>query len=340
MAATNDAPLSPAEAQPHADLRALADARARLAACTRALTITHVNPDGDALGSMLGFGLALRALGKEVIFACADPIPETFNYLPAVSEITQTPEGDFDLIVVLDVSEAKRMGAIGERLTRPPDLVLDHHVTNPGFGTVNFIDASAASTAELVAELLDPLGLPLTQPVAECLLTGLITDTLGFRTSGTTSKTLTLAQRLMAAEASLNTIYNRALFKRSYSAVRLWAEGLALMKLEDGMVWTKLPLSARKASGYGGLGDADLIDVLTSIREAEVALIFVERPDGKVKVSWRSGPNFNVAAIAAAFGGGGHAPAAGAEIEGTLEAVTQKVLTVTKAALKERMHNA
>ena len=337
MAAPNDVSPAPAEARPAAfSPAALADARARIARSTRALIITHVHPDGDAVGSLLGFGLALRELGKEVVFACADPVPETFSYLPGVGEITAKPEGDFDLIAVLDVSEENRMGAVGDLLPRRADLVFDHHITNPGFGDLNFIDASAASTAELVADLLDPLGLPLTQPVAECLLTGLITDTIGFRTSGTTSKTLTLAQRLMAAEASLNTIYNLALFKRSYSAVRLWAEGLARLQLADGIVWATLPLSARKAAAYGGLGDADLIDVLSSIREAEVALIFVERADGKVKISWRSGPNFNVANVAMQFGGGGHAPAAGAEVEGTLDEVTQKVLAATKAALKSK----
>jgi len=314
----------------------LAAARARLAAATRALAITHVSPDGDAIGSLLGFGLALRELGKEVVFACADPVPETFSYLPLADEITNAPEGDFDLIVVLDVSDEKRMGAIGAGLPRKPDLLFDHHITNTGFAGINFIDSSAASTAELITELLEPLGLPLTKPVADCLLTGLVTDTLGFRTSGTTPKTLTLAQKLMAAEASLNRIYDLALFKRSYSAIRLWAEGLARIRFEDGLVWASLPLAARRAVGYGGLGDADLIDVLTSVREAEVALIFVERPDGKIKISWRSGPGLNVAALAATFGGGGHAPAAGAEIEGTLEEVMQKVLTATKAALKRK----
>ncbi len=335
MAAPNDAPPAPADLpSPVFPAAALRDARARLATATRALIITHVHPDGDAIGSLLGFGLALRAIGKEVVFACADPLPETFNYLPSVIEVTATPGGDFDLIAVVDVSEDSRMGSVGAALPRRPDLVFDHHITNPGFGDLNFIDASAASTAELLADLLDPLGLPLTRPVAECLLTGLVTDTIGFRTSGTTPKTLALAQRLMAAEASLNTIYNLALFKRSFSAVRLWGEGLSRIKLDNGIVWTSLTLADRKVAAYGGLGDADLIDVLSSVREAEVALIFVERPDGKIKISWRSGPKFNVANIAMQFGGGGHAPAAGAEVAGTLAEVTQKVLAATRAALK------
>ena len=312
----------------------LSAAYACVAAATRALVITHIHPDGDAVGSLLGFGLALRAAGKAVVFACADPIPDIFSFLPSFREITATPAGTFDLITAVDVSEASRMGAIGERIGRPPDLVFDHHVTNGGFGAINLIDVTAASTAELVAELLDPLGLPLLQPVAECLLTGLVSDTLGFRTSNTTAKSLALAQKLIEAGAVLHTIYDHSLHKRSFTAVRLWADGLARIRLTDRIVWTTLTLEGRKASGYSGNGDADLINVLASVREADVAVIFVERPDGTVKVSWRSAPGIDVSALAVAYGGGGHAPAAGAEVPGTLSEVEAKVLAATKAVLK------
>jgi phosphoesterase RecJ-like protein len=309
-------------------------ARHLLAGAKRVLAITHVNPDGDAIGSLLGFGLALRAKGVEVVFACADPVPDAFRFLPAVGEITPTPEGEFDVVVVLDVSDPPRMGSVGAALPKMPDIQFDHHLTNPRYARINFIDVAAASTAELVAELLAELGLALSDEVAQCLLTGLVNDTLGFRTSNTTVKTLAIAQQLMAAGGSLHSIYDLSLFKRSYTAVRLWAEGLARMQLKHRIVWCSLPLEARHASGYQGSGDADLINVLTSVREADVAIIFVERPDGLVKLSWRSVPGINVATIAASFGGGGHAQAAGAEIAGTLAEVEQRVLAATRAALQ------
>ena len=312
--------------------------RARVAAAARVLVITHISPDGDAIGSLLGLGLALRQAGKQVVLACADPVPDTFLFLPAADEITRQPEGEFDFVAVVDVSDPARMGSVGEG--RALSLLFDHHLTNPGFAEFNFVDVASASTAELISEYLQPLGLPLTQPVAACLLTGLVNDTLGFRTSNTTSKTLGLAQALMQAGAPLYDIYSRSLFKRSYSAVRLWAEGLATLKCEDRIVWASLPLEARKAAGYGGLGDGDLIDVLTAVREADVALVFVERPDGRVKISWRAVPGIDVARLAALFGGGGHAPAAGAEAEGTLAEVQVKVIAATKALLKSSMHNA
>jgi phosphoesterase RecJ-like protein len=309
-------------------------ARARLAAARRVLLITHVNPDGDAIGSLLGLGLALRAAGKDVVMACADPVPEVYRFLPAADEISMAPEGPFDLVAVVDVSEIARIGAIRDRLDGPPDLQFDHHITNPGFAELNFVDVRAASTAELLAELLPGLGLALSHEVAQCLLTGLVTDSLGFRTSSTTTKTLAIAQQLMQAGAQLHTVYDLALFKRSYSAVRLWAQGLAHLHLKHRMAWARISLEARKASGYQGLGDADLINILTTIREAAVALVFVEQADGKVKISWRSVPGINVAEIAAEFGGGGHAAAAGAEVPGTLEEVETRVLAATRARLK------
>ncbi len=305
-----------------------------LTGATRVLAITHINPDGDAVGSLLGFALALRAAGKEVVLSCADPVPDAFRFLPAIDEITAKPEGEFDVVVVLDVSDPPRMGKVGAALPKAPDIQFDHHLTNPRYARINFVDVAAASTAELVAELLPGLGLPLTDEVAQCLLTGLVNDTLGFRTSNTTAKTLAIAQRLMAAGGSLHSIYDLSLFKRSYTSVRLWAEGLARMHLKHRIVWALLPLEAREASGYQGNGDADLINVLTTVREADVAIVFVERPDGLVKLSWRSTPGINVAAIAAGFGGGGHAQAAGAEIAGTLAEVEERVLKATRAALQ------
>lgn len=312
----------------------LEKARALITRANRALVVTHIHPDGDAVGSLLGFGLAVRQLGKEVVMACADVVPEMFRFLPGAGEITTQPQGDFDLVAVLDVADAKRIGPIGQALPRQPDLVVDHHITNPGFGLINFVDASAASTAELLTELFEPLGLTLTQPVAECLLTGLVTDTLGFRTSNTTVKTLGMAQRLMLAGAELPSVYDQALFKRSFSSIRLWGEGLCRLQMKQRIVWARLPLEARQSAGYQGFGDADLINVLASVREADIAIIFVERADGIVKISWRSVPGINVASIALAFGGGGHTAAAGAEIAGTLDEVEAVILDATRAALR------
>lgn len=312
----------------------LAAARQRVARAQRVLLLTHVGPDGDAVGSLLGLGLALRAAGKQVTFACSDAPPDTFRFLQSYAEISQEPRGEYDLIVALDAADLGRLGKLGEKLPRPPDVMFDHHVTNPGFAAVNLLDVQAASTAELVAELLEPLGLPLTRAAAEALLVGIITDTLGFRTSSTTTKTLALVQVLMQAGASLPELYDLAFYKRSYHTVRLWGQGLTRIKLEDRLVWASLTLADKAATQYHGNGDGDLINVLNSVREADVAVIFTERADNKVKVSWRAVPGVDVAKLAAQFGGGGHVAAAGAEVSGTLAEVEAAVLAATKALLK------
>jgi phosphoesterase RecJ-like protein len=318
-----------------ADPSVVTAVRALIAAAQRVLIITHLSPDGDAVGSTLGLGWALRALGKDVVFACVDPIPEALHFLPGASEFTAHPEGAFDLIAVVDVSEAPRMGALNERLPSIPQLVFDHHITNPGFGEYNFIDATKASTTELIALWLEPLGLSLDRVVAECLLTGLVTDTLGFRTPNTTAGTFAVAQRLIEVGVDLARVYDLGFYKRSFDSIRFWARGLHQVKLDNGLIWTSLTLAARKAVGIGGNGDADLINVLASVREARVAVIFVERPENKVKVSWRSDGTINVAAVAQQFGGGGHYAAAGAEITGGLAETEARVIAATKSALAQ-----
>ena len=309
-------------------------ARELIAASTRVLVIAHVSPDGDAVGALLGLGLVLRAAGKEVALACDDPVPDTFRFLPAADGVVQTPSGTFDLAIAVDISDKARMGAIGANLGRPPDLLIDHHLTNPGFARINLLEVEAASTCELITRLLEPLGLPLDAPAATCLLTGILTDTIGFRTSNTTPLTLGAAQKLMTAGAPLSTLHRLVLSRRSFEAVRLWAEGLARLRLEDGVVWATLPLKSRRAAGYGGNGDADLIDILTTVRDADVAIVFSERPDGTVKVSWRSAPDINVAELARRFGGGGHAPAAGAEVDGPLAEAEKRIVAATKALIR------
>lgn len=312
----------------------LTAARRRIECASRVLLLTHIAPDGDAVGSLLGTGLALRAAGKEVSFACADPIPDTFRFLPACGEITNSPRGQFDLTMALDAADLGRLGKLGENLARPIDIAVDHHATNPGYADLNLIDVAAAATAELVTELLEPLGLPLTRPAAECLLAGIITDTLGFRTSTTTARTLALAQKLVQAGASLPDVYDLSFYKRSFAAVRLWGFGLARVKLENRIVWTTITLSDKEQAHYHGQGDADLVNMLTSVREADIAVILTEREDSRVKVSWRAVPGLNVATVAAAFGGGGHVAAAGAEIPGPLDEAEKRVLVATRALLK------
>jgi phosphoesterase RecJ-like protein len=214
-----------------------------------------------------------------------------------------------------------------------PDLNIDHHVTNLNFARLNLVDTKAVATAEILAKLLPAMGLSITPEVAMALLTGMVTDTLGFRIESVTPETLRTAADLMQAGADLYTIYHHALLNRTFTAARYWGAGLSSLERDGQMVWATLKLTDRQAVGYPGRDDADLINIVSAINEADISLIFVEQTDRRVKVSWRAQAGYDVSQIALHFGGGGHKAAAGADIQGSLDEVKQTVLRATRALL-------
>lgn len=302
----------------------------------RILVTTHVRPDGDAIGSLLGMGLALRQMGKAVQMVSEDGIPASYRHLPGSLDIIQHPKDEADLAIVLDCSDLSRAGKSlnGHGV---PDLNIDHHVTNLNFAKMNVVDPKAVATTEILAERMTVWGLPLTQDVAAGLLTGLITDTLGFRTSNMTPKALRLAADLMDVGAELSQLYLRSLVLHSFEAMRFWGAGLSRLERDGSIVWTTLSLADRQSAGYPGRDDADLINALSAINDAVVSIVFVEQPNGGVKVSWRAQPAVDVSAIALKFGGGGHPSASGAEIKGTLDEVRERVLQETRKSIGEEV---
>ncbi len=298
----------------------------------RCLVVCHVRPDGDAIGSLLGLGLALQAAGKQVQMISEDGIPPTYRHLEGSQQVLHKPVGEFDLAIVVDCSDLERAGAaLGS--ARQPEINIDHHATNLNFARINLVDVSATATAEIIAEALPVWGLPLTQPVAAALLTGLITDTIGFRTANMTPRTLRLAADLMEKGANLPELYRQALVNRTFEAVRFWGAGLSRLERSDRLVWTKLTLDDRRAAQYPGRDDADLINILSAVDGADIAMIFVEQPNGRVKVSWRAQPGYDVSQIAVSLGGGGHPAASGAEIAGEIDEVQTKVVELTRPLL-------
>ncbi|HZD55276.1 MAG TPA: bifunctional oligoribonuclease/PAP phosphatase NrnA [Anaerolineales bacterium] len=298
------------------------------------LVVSHVRPDGDAVGSLLGFGLSLQAAGKEVQMVLSDGVPGDFRHLHGSEHIRTQPEGTFDFVVTVDCSDLERTGSALNGYS-VPDLNIDHHPTNLNFAKINLVEVEAVATSEMLAEYLPEFGLRITPYVAAALLNGIVTDTLGFRTYNMTPKALRVAADLVEAGAPLPELYHRSLLSRSFNALRYWGVGLSNLQREERMVWTSLSMEDRRAVSYPGRDDADLINILTTLRGADVVLIFVEQGNGRVKVSWRSQPGFDVSRIALEFGGGGHKAAAGAEIEGTLADVQEKVLLATRTLFDE-----
>lgn len=293
----------------------------------------HIRPDGDAIGSVLGLGMSLIQAGKNVQMVLKDGVSHSFRHLEGSEMIKSNFTEECDLYVAVDCSDIKRVGGVLDG--KQVGVAIDHHITNDSYASVNLIVPEAVATCEILAEHLPLWGLPVTLPVARALLTGIISDSIGFRTSNTTAKSLRLAADLMDVGANISELYNKALIYRSYSATNYWGYALARLQHEDNLVWTSLTLQDRTNSGYSGNDDADLTNILSSIDPLDVAVLFVEQKADLTKVSWRARPGLDISPLATSFGGGGHPAASGAEIKGTLDEVESLVLTATRKYLDQ-----
>jgi phosphoesterase RecJ-like protein len=262
-----------------------------------------------------------------------DGVPSSYRHLEGSELIVKEPSAECDTFITVDCADFKRVGKTFQSFSQP-DINIDHHKTNENFGKLNLIEAEQVATSAILANHLPAWGFKITKPIAEALLTGIITDTLGFRTSNTNPSALRLCAMLMETGANMPDLYMRSLVHKSFPAARYWGAGLSSLEQENGIVWGTLTLEDRKQSGYGGNDDADLINLISSIHGNKVGMIFVEQSDKHVKISWRAlEEGIDVSPIAKQFGGGGHAAAAGADIPGTLNDVQPVVLKVTREQL-------
>jgi phosphoesterase RecJ-like protein len=310
--------------------------RNQLKQANKVLVISHQRPDGDATGSMLAMGLALISARKEVQMVLKDGIPDNFRFLDGSELIVTQPKGSVDYIIVVDSGEIERTDTDLNEYNEP-DLNIDHHKTNTNFAKVNLVESDAVATAEILTEYLPAFGFRISKPIANALLIGIVTDTIGFRTTNVNPKVLRMVADLMELGGELADIYNKTIVEQSLAAARYWGAGLSKIKMVDGLVWTTLTLKERNEAGYKARDDADLVKVLSAIEGSKVALILTEQSDGYVKISWRlcgsSETELDVSEIAQLFGGGGHKAAAGADVKGKLGEVLVKVLADTKLSM-------
>ncbi|MBN2044275.1 MAG: bifunctional oligoribonuclease/PAP phosphatase NrnA [Anaerolineales bacterium] len=308
-------------------------ARLKIEQAERIMVCAHTRPDGDAVGSVCALGQALMNAGKQVQMVLSDGVPAALRFIPGSGRVVQEPEGEFDLIVVLDCGDIDRIGGAIEDSAQI-DVNIDHHPDNTHFAEVNLVEPAAVSASQILAELFPAFGLEMTPQIAAGLLTGLITDTIGFRTENMNPEALRLAADLVEAGADLPELYHQALAAKSLPAARYNGAGLTQVVQDGKIVWTQLTLEDRKFAGYNGQDDADLVNVIAAIDSAVVAIIFVEQLNHQVKVSWRTrAKEIDVSQAAHHFGGGGHRPAAGAMIEGSLPQVQADVLDISKRLL-------
>jgi len=303
-----------------------------LQACKKPLILAHIRPDGDAVGSIVALGSGLRQLEKDPILVLSDGLPKRYRFLDGCETITTSLTEPYDLVITVDCANR-------ERLSTPDELEevhvnIDHHVTNEQYANHNLIKPQLASTTAILAKHMPMWGISITKKIANALMMGMITDTIGFRTNNVTPEFLRLAGDLLEEGAQLADMYHKGLTLHSVKASKIWGFALSRLETDQHLAWTSILVDDRKKAEYESRDDADLTNHLSSIENIDISILFNEQKDGKVKVSWRSSEQYDVTQIAALYGGGGHPQASGATLTGTLDAVKQRVIGETKKLLE------
>lgn len=309
---------------------------------SRVFLATHVNPDGDAIGSLLALNCLLTRLGMDVTAFIADPIPSNFRFLPTSDLVINTLGGQqgrsFDLAIVVDSTDWERTGTDIPSIVRPNKVInIDHHVSNNSFGDINYVDPNASAVGEMLCNVIDALGEPIDAGVAACLYTAILTDTGSFTYSNTTARSFEISEKLVRAGARPAKIAEE--INENYSVSRLELLRLALFSLEftgesriGSMTITQ---EMFRETGTGPDMIEGFIDYPRFVAGVKVAVLFRELAGGGYKVSFRSRDSLDVSRIAGHFGGGGHLNASGCTIQGDLARIKDDVYSVTRRALEE-----
>jgi len=310
----------------------------------RVCLTTHVNPDGDGIGSEVGLVHLLRGQGVDAVITNPSPTPPRFNFLfeglpgidrsaEAIKELRRA-----DLIIVLDISDLTRLGMLIETVKNRgvPVACVDHHVSvgvlPPG---PRYLDPEAAATGELIYEIAKASGWPVTEQVARALYVAILTDTGGFRFSNTRARTLRVAADLLEAGVDNEEIYLEVYARAPEGRPRLFAEALQTLVVESehGLAWVTVPPGAIERLGVSSDDLDGVVEFPRSIQGVRMALLFREISQGRVKVSLRSVGDVDVAAFAKPYGGGGHTKAAGLSLTGSLAEVQATILKAAREYL-------
>lgn len=301
---------------------------------------THINADGDGCGSETALARLLDQRGMNVKIVNPTPWPETFRFLLGTDVTDETDKGpaaltSVDLLVVLDIADVKRLGALAEtvRGLKIPKLVIDHHIPSDEPPSSNILaDTTACATGELIYDVAVTLGLEITPEVASALYVAVLTDTGGFRFSNTSARCLAVASQLLAAGVEPEEMYRRLYASLPVGRLHLLRDALATLEVDPAYGISWISVAAGAAEEYG-LKSEDLEGIAEhprSVGGTRLAVFFRDLGHGKIKVSFRSTGVVNVNDFAKQFGGGGHARAAGALIPGTMDEVRHNVIAAAR----------
>lgn len=297
----------------------------------RFLLVLHVRPDGDSVGSTLALARALRRMGKQAVVVRADAIPANLGFLDGAADC-RTPaqvEGEFDAAIFLDCAGLDRIGEASQAVARCRSILnVDHHASNPRFGDVNVIDPAAGAVGEMAASIIRALGVELDVEMATSLFTALVTDTGSFCYESTRPGTYRLAADLCDCGVRPAEVADHVWGNRSPASLRLLGVALAGLRVDLGgrFGWVEVDAEMLRATGAADEDSEGLVNYPRSLAGVEVAALLAATVPGEVRVSLRSNRAVDVAALAARFGGGGHARAAGCTIEGDIESARRRLL--------------
>lgn len=296
----------------------------RLKNSRNVLLTTHVNPDGDAIGALLAMGLAMETLKIDAKLFCQSPIPALYRFLPWSHRVCRLP-GDvnkYETAVVLDCGEFERIGDSVDYVRKIPVIInIDHHVTNTRFGNINFIDTDACATCEIVYQLLFKMGAVISQPIARCLYTGILTDTGSFRFSNTNRMAFEICEKLVRIGVNPHDVAKHVYGQYSLSRIKLLNLALDSLEISKNGKISLMTLTDKmlKETGTQNEDIDGMINYARRIKNVKVAVLIQEYRNGqgmngergRYHVSLRSDGSVDVANIALSFGGGGHVTAAG-----------------------------
>lgn len=300
------------------------------------LVACHRTPDGDTLGAGLAVFLWLKALGKDVGIYCADPVPQLYRYL-AGSDAVAAEHTAPRLFIAVDCASADRLGAEGEQLLAGSamSICIDHHFTNTRFCQLNLVNDKAGSTAEIIAAMLLDNGQDVSPEIADCLYTGIVTDTGQFAFDYTRPESLRIAARLMECGAAFEAICARVFRRRTLTKTRLIAGALSSLRLYgDGKIAVASVDQATLMALNATPDECEsIVNYAVEIEGVEVGLLLRETQAGDWKVSLRASGNVDVSAIAKSFGGGGHVKASGCTLAAPLSDAENRVVDAALAAI-------
>ena len=303
------------------------------------LVVSHLNPDGDAISSTLAMAELLQQMGKRYVLINENAIPSKFAFLTGDQMVMAGASYSgpaFAAVISVDCADYERIGTIRSLIPpTAPLLNIDHHPTNDSFGTANLIRADAASTTEVLYDLIQQLDIRWTTHLASLIYTGLLTDTGGFRYANTTPAVMNMASEMLSLGVKGNEIADRLLEKLTLIQIRLLQKALAGLSFSDDsrIAWIHLSYADIRESQAGNEDMDGLVNYPRNVEGVEVGILFKEYAPGRFKASLRSAGLVDVAAVAQLFGGGGHVRAAGCSLEGDIQDVIHRVVGVIKTKL-------